>query len=293
MSVVVVCLDSVRADHVGAYRADRHRPGNQVATPSFDAFARESLRFTHARPEQLPTGPTRRSIHTGIRTFPADRWHPDPDSPRIYGWQHIPSAQATLAELFGAAGYRTAMVTDNTWMLKPSWAPFSRTWGDFVGIHGQVQQSLPKGRSIDRVDVSRYLPDGLRGLSGKKAQTNEEVIARYVVNRGHRDREEDWFARASSAPRRGGSSATPRRRSPSSSSSTPRPPRAVGPAAQVRRALRRPRPAREGLDLPGLRPRRLPDAARDRAHEGALRGRADDGRPLAAARSSSASTSCG
>jgi arylsulfatase A-like enzyme len=194
MSVVVVCLDSVRADHVGAYRADRHRPRHQVATPSLDALARESLRFTHARPEQLPTGPTRRSIHTGIRTFPADRWHPDPDSPRIYGWQHIPSAQATLSELFAAAGHRTAMVTDNTWMLKPSWAPFSRTWGDFVGIHGQVQQSLPKGSSIDRVDVSRYLPDGLRGLAGKKAETNEEVIARYVVNRGRREREDDWFA---------------------------------------------------------------------------------------------------
>jgi arylsulfatase A-like enzyme len=194
MSVVLVCLDSVRADHVGAYRADRTRPRNQVRTPSLDELARASLRFTRARPEQLPTGPTRRSVHTGIRTFPADGWRPDADSPRIYGWQHIPEAQATLAELFGAAGHRTAMVTDNTWMLKPSWAPFTRTWGDFIGIRGQVQQSLPKGRSIDRVDVARYLPDGLRSLPGTKAETNREVIARYVVNRGPRRREEDWFA---------------------------------------------------------------------------------------------------
>ena len=194
MSVVLICLDSVRADHVGAYRADGIRPRRQVRTPSLDALARESLRFTHARPEQLPTGPTRRSLHTGIRTFPADGWRPDPDSPRIWGWQHIPRGQATLAELFAAAGHRTAMITDNTWMLKPSWAPFTRTWGDFVGIRGQVQQSLPRGRSIDRVDVSRYLPDGLRGLPANKARTNREVIARYVVNRGPRRREEDWFA---------------------------------------------------------------------------------------------------
>jgi arylsulfatase A-like enzyme len=194
ISIVVVMLDSVRADHVGAYRADRHRPQNAVATPSLDAFARQALRFTHARPEQLPTGPTRRSLHTGIRTFPADGWRPDTDSPRIYGWQHIPSSQATLSELFAAAGYRTAMVTDNTWMLKPSWAPFARTWGDFVAVHGQVQQRLPRGRSIDGVDVARYLPDGLRGLPGRKAETNRDVIARYVVNRGPRDREDDWFA---------------------------------------------------------------------------------------------------
>ena len=184
MSVVLVCLDSVRADHVGAYRNDRVRPRNTARTPSLDELARNALRFTHARPEQLPTGPTRRSLHTGIRTFPADGWRPDADSPRIYGWQRIPEAQATLSELFGAAGYRTAMVTDNTWMLKPSWRAFSRTWDDFVAIEGQVQQSLPRGRSIDGVDVSRYLPDGLRGLSAKKAETNREVIARYVVNRG-------------------------------------------------------------------------------------------------------------
>jgi arylsulfatase A-like enzyme len=194
MSVIVVCLDSVRADHVGAYRRDRHRPRRQVHTPSLDELAGQSLRFTHARPEQLPTGPTRRSLHTGIRTFPADGWRPDPDSPRIYGWQHIPARQATLSELFAAAGYRTAMVTDNTWMLKPSWAPFTRTWGDFVAIHGQVQQSLRRKRSIDDIDVSRYLPAGLRGLPGTKAETNRDVIARYVVNRGERRREEDWFA---------------------------------------------------------------------------------------------------
>jgi arylsulfatase A-like enzyme len=193
MSVVLICLDSVRADHVGAYRTDRVRPRRPAHTPSLDELARGSLRFTHARPEQLPTGPTRRSLHTGIRTFPADGWRPDPDSPRIYGWQRIPEAQATLSELFGAAGYRTAMVTDNTWMLKPSWRAFSRTWGEFLPVMGQVQQSLPKGRSIDRVDVSRYLPDGLRAL-GRKAETNRDVIARYVVNRGERRREEDWFA---------------------------------------------------------------------------------------------------
>ncbi|MEA2176915.1 MAG: hypothetical protein QOG77_212 [Solirubrobacteraceae bacterium] len=194
MSVVMICLDSVRADHVGAYASDANRPRNQVRTASLDELARQSLRFRHARPEQLPTGPTRRSIHTGIRTFPADGWSPDADSPRIYGWQRIPRTQTTLAELFKAAGHRTAMVTDNTWMLKPSWARFAGTWDDFVGIPGQVQQSLPRGRSIDDVDVSRYLPEGLRTLSPRKAETNEEVIARYVVNRGRRTKEEDWFA---------------------------------------------------------------------------------------------------
>ena len=117
---------------------------------------------------------------------------------------------------------------------------------------------------------------------GQEGADEREVIARYVVNRGHRDREEDWFA-----PRVFRAATRWLERNAASTqpfflfvdSFDPHEP--WESAEQVRRALRRPRPAGEGRDLPGLRPRRLPDAARDRAHEGALRGRADDGRPLA------------
>jgi hypothetical protein len=64
MNVVLIIIDSLRKDHVGAY-------GNSwIKTPSLDAFARESLRFTRAYPESLPTICARRAIHTGFRTFP-------------------------------------------------------------------------------------------------------------------------------------------------------------------------------------------------------------------------------
>ena len=70
MNVIMVILDSLRKDHIGAY-------GNSnIKTPNMDAFARESLRFERAYPESLPTIPARRSIHTGLRTWPFRNWVP-------------------------------------------------------------------------------------------------------------------------------------------------------------------------------------------------------------------------
>ncbi|MGH3146763.1 MAG: sulfatase-like hydrolase/transferase, partial [Rubrobacter sp.] len=63
-NVVLVIIDSLRKDHVGAY-------GNGwIQTPTLDALARESLRFTRPYPESAPTICARRAIHTGKRTWP-------------------------------------------------------------------------------------------------------------------------------------------------------------------------------------------------------------------------------
>ncbi len=67
---MIIVLDTLRKDHVGTY-------GNsEVVTPNLDALARESIIFEDAHPESLPTIPFRRSIHTGIRTFPFKEYHP-------------------------------------------------------------------------------------------------------------------------------------------------------------------------------------------------------------------------
>src|SRR5215210_5467889 len=61
-NVVVIIVDSLRKDHVGAY-------GNPwIKTPNLNRLAKESLRFTNAYPESLPTICARRAIHTGLRT---------------------------------------------------------------------------------------------------------------------------------------------------------------------------------------------------------------------------------
>src|SRR3712207_1350499 len=63
-NVVLVIIDSLRKDHVGAYGND------WIQTPNLDALAKDSLRFSRSYPESLPTICARRAIHTGTRTWP-------------------------------------------------------------------------------------------------------------------------------------------------------------------------------------------------------------------------------
>src|SRR3712207_4465844 len=62
-NVVLIIMDSLRKDHVGAYGNDT------IKTPNLDALAKESLRFTQPYPESIPTIPARRAIHTGLRSL--------------------------------------------------------------------------------------------------------------------------------------------------------------------------------------------------------------------------------
>jgi Sulfatase len=62
-NVILVIIDSLRKDHVGAYGND------WIETPTLNSIARESLRFTRAHPEAMATIPARRAIHTGMRTW--------------------------------------------------------------------------------------------------------------------------------------------------------------------------------------------------------------------------------
>ena len=192
LNLVLICLDTVRADHVGCYAGDGIRPDRAARTPSIDALAREGLRFSRARPEALPTGPTRRSVFTGMRTFPMDNWKPTADSPAIYGWQPPPRGQATLDSLLRRAGYRTALATDNTWLLKPSWARFRQGWDDVLDVQGQEYQRVRGGKRAERIDLEHYLVRGLRRKDRDRVRTYSGVVERYLKNQAGREREEDW-----------------------------------------------------------------------------------------------------
>lgn len=192
MNVVLIALDTLRADHVGAYRRDGIRPDNAVHTPAIDELCRQGLRFSRARPEALPTGPTRRSTFSGERVFPMRDWRPDPDSPAIPGWKRPDAEQQTLDQVLRKAGYRTAIVTDNTWLLKPSWARFMRGFDDTIEIPGQEYQRLQPGKSVRGVDVDRFMEPGLARKKASKVRTHRGVVERYLANQSGRRREEDW-----------------------------------------------------------------------------------------------------
>src|SRR3954470_19180984 len=66
--VILVVFDTLRRDAVSCYGTPP--PWGAIATPNLDAFAAESVTFTRAYPEALPTLCARRSIYTGLRTYP-------------------------------------------------------------------------------------------------------------------------------------------------------------------------------------------------------------------------------
>jgi arylsulfatase A-like enzyme len=182
MNVVVVIIDSLRKDHVGAY-------GNPwIKTPNLDALAKESLRFTQAHPESLPTICARRAIHTGLRTFPFRNWQRwSEDDVALWGWQPIPRDQTTLAEILKEDGYQNLFVTDTLHQFRPFY-DMHRGFDIFHFIRGQERDHYRP-----RTPASQAKMDGVL-IGGPSAAHAEDIMRQYLANTMGFEREEDYFA---------------------------------------------------------------------------------------------------
>jgi arylsulfatase A-like enzyme len=194
MNVVVVILDSLRKDHVGAY-------GNGwIQTPNIDRLAKESLRFTRAYPESIPTINARRAIHTGTRSWPFKDWVvPKGEDIVLQGWQPIPEEQTTLAEVLSDNGYKTMLVTDTMHQFKPSYN-MHRGFDAFDFIRGQTTDNYAPNWTFPPDVVERALLKG--NVTAMRAQMQQYWANVDGTNGPRRESEEDWlspqvFSRAS------------------------------------------------------------------------------------------------
>jgi len=100
-SVVLITIDTLRADHLGCYGYGR------PTTPHIDALAKESLLFERAYTTLPRTTQSVASIMTG-------RY------PKSHGarglFSRLPATNQTLAEILKARGYATAAVVSNTFL---------------------------------------------------------------------------------------------------------------------------------------------------------------------------------
>ena len=182
MNVVLVLIDSLRKDHVGAY-------GSKVAkTPNLDTIAKDSLRFTRSYPEAIPSIPARRGIHTGMRTFPFrdwEKWYSEDVG--LWGWQPIPRTQTTLAEILSEEGFYNLFVTDTLHQFRPFY-DFHRGFHAFHFVRGQERDFFRPQTTGSKKKIEEAL------IGGPNASHAEEIMLQYYANTLGREREEDWFA---------------------------------------------------------------------------------------------------
>jgi arylsulfatase A-like enzyme len=179
MNVVVVVVDSLRADHI-------YGPG--ARTPTMNKVAQEGLRFTRAYPEGMPTIPARRAIMAGRRTFPFRGWRPYRGLPPQPGWEPVGSDGKTWTEVLREKGWTTGYVTDNPHLLLGVHKRFRRTFDRVELVDGQVPLRRKPTRKASKAEVARHLPPALRGSRA------EPRMAAYLAANPRDRAEEDFLA---------------------------------------------------------------------------------------------------
>lgn len=198
--IIFVIFDTLRRDAVGYY-GDPASWG-PVNTPNLDAFATQSVAFTRAYPESLPTLCARRAIYTGMRTYPfhnGDFRHIKGDFVgTAAGWGPIPEDQTTLAEIFSEQGFRTGLISDLYHQFKPS-KNFWRGFDQWTFIRGQETDAARSGPAPSQEEVDRWIPKEFQEFHGKllhamRSGFTHRWFSRAILqNMNDRVSEEHWF----------------------------------------------------------------------------------------------------
>ncbi len=149
-NIILMVSDTLRLDHLGCY-------GNpDIRTPNIDRLARDSLLFTNAFPESLPTVPVRRALHTGRRAYPFRDYKPVKwDIVYLPGWQPMDPDEDTLAENLAGSGYHTGFITDTLPYFAPGYN-FRRGFYQWDFIRGQQQDRWRSPYSVSAERLRKY-----------------------------------------------------------------------------------------------------------------------------------------
>jgi arylsulfatase A-like enzyme len=155
LNVLLLIVDSLRPDHVGAY-------GSQVRTPNVDALCARGLRFERAFPEAMVTIPARRSIFTSRRIFPFRNFVPNEELGQSPGWLPIEDVERTFTSELRRHGYWTAQISDNPHLaFTKAYEPFRKSFSHWKSVVGQSGFYRP-AESISLETVNDWLPPLLR-----------------------------------------------------------------------------------------------------------------------------------
>jgi arylsulfatase A-like enzyme len=151
VNLIVLVLDSLRQDHVGLYHGGRGPfPDVRAAsTPAIDAFGRQSVVFSNAYPEALPTVPVRYVLMTGQRALPFRPWAP------------LQPGDLTIPQILRNEGYTCGIVSDCYHYRAPG-MNYHSGFHAYRWIRGQEYdpyESAPSRRPLERYVNARYPAD--------------------------------------------------------------------------------------------------------------------------------------
>jgi arylsulfatase A-like enzyme len=183
----MVVFDTLRLDHIGTMGND------WIQTPNFDRFAAQSVVFTAAYPESLPTLPMRRGLYTGARVYPfADHRYQKGDFAGAPGWGPMREERHTISEVLSAAGYRTGLISDVYHQFKPS-KNFHRGFDQWTWIRGQEHDKYLSGPEPPADEIERHTAIG-DSQGPMEKRHGYGLLRQYLINTAERRSEEDYFA---------------------------------------------------------------------------------------------------
>jgi arylsulfatase A-like enzyme len=151
-NLVVVSVDTLRADAIGAY-------GGPIATPAFDRLAAEGVLFEQAIAPAPETAATHATLFTGQRV----QRHGV-----VRNGTRFPAELVTLAETFRAAGYRTAAFV-SSFVLDARFG-----WGQGFQLY---DSAFPRSGETVRNRAGFWGQHEFDGFDRRAAATNQGAIA--------------------------------------------------------------------------------------------------------------------
>ena len=178
MNVLMLSIDSLRRDFLGAYRDSPHIIDYDVATPNLDAFAGRATIFNNHYVGSLFCMPTRREWLAGVQEFP---WR---------GWGPIEPFDTTVPQAAREAGVFTKLITDHYHYFQHGSSGYYEDFNAFEFVRGhefdawQSSPRRPPERLLEQAEAEEH--DGV-GFVDR---------AQYARNVAHfdEDNEEDFFA---------------------------------------------------------------------------------------------------
>lgn len=148
-SVILICLDTLRADRMSLYGYE------QSTTPNLETFAQQATRYDRALAASPWTLPSHGSLFTGL--------YPYEHGARTYRLTELQAREGytnaaaldghyqTVAELLVAAGYRTGAIAANTSFLDPKWG-LEQGFEHFESAPGRAPEI--NGRALAWLDAA-------------------------------------------------------------------------------------------------------------------------------------------